>query len=135
MTKDEAVKISEEYDELVGRAIFIASQAPFYASVDYEDGAKISFDGSDVVISWKTFQEDYGYNSGGNIANASAKIPISLFMASNEEIMAHIKNAEEEEKIAEKQAMARKSTDHAAYIEFRDRAEWERLKAKFGESK
>ena len=132
MTKDEAIKIVDDYNRLLGRALEITDNTPFYSSVDGDDNASLSFDGDDVVLSWKEYQSDY--YGGGYLDDETFKFPIDILLMDDKDFTALCKKvvAEEEERNARlRAAQAAVERDRR---EAHERAVYAQLKAKFERS-
>lgn len=127
---DAAAKIVADYDALVERAIEITNDIPFYASVDYNDRPRLSFDGDDAVLNWREYESDY--YGGGSTIDESTRFPAYILFMSDDELSklrAKTKKdvAEQERRVkAAQEAVAR---DRA---ELNDRADFARLQKKYG---
>lgn len=144
MTKNETIKITKQevpeifdgapglvkaYERLVERAVYIANGAPFYVQVAYADAPRLFFDGDDVVLSWRKYTVDY-YDDG---YDEDARFPAAILFFDDEKLENFRAEARKETR---EQLARRRDAERAAareQAEAHDRAEWERLKRKFGD--
>ena len=81
-----AMAVVDAYEELIARALEIVSDVPFYASVDDNDGARITFDGDDAVLSWSSYESDY--YGGGSLIDDTTRFPAAVLFLSDAELSA-----------------------------------------------
>lgn len=130
MTKQKAIQIIEAYDALIEAALYVVSTGPFYASVDDGDRPRIAIDGDDVVLSWREYESDY--YGGGYTTDADTRFPADVLFMGREDLdawRAKIKREEQEKAERLRAAQQAVAKDRA---EAHDRAEWARLRNKYG---
>ena len=131
MKREEAEKIVAAYRALVERALEIVSRPPFYESlVEHDDLPLLSFDGDDAVLEWKRAEGDY--YGGSYLTKEEQRFPAYTLFLSDEELSELCARFAKDE--AERQAKVRRAQEiiHRQAVEAHDRAEFERLKKKYG---
>ena len=130
MNKTEAINIIKAYNELLARAIDITNDVPYYASVDSDSNASISIEDDKVVLRWKNYESDY--YGGGSLVDESTNFPLDVLFLTDAEL--ETMRTKIKKDVAEKEAKVRAAQKAVEKdrAEARDKAEWARLKNKFG---
>jgi len=131
MTKDEAALIIEAYDSLIDRAIDVTGITGFYASVDSDDMPRLSFLGDAAVLTWREYESDY--YGAGRITSESTQFPLALLLLSEKEFEVFKSKNEREAKERDAKVRAAQLAVQREREEAHDRAEWARLRRKFGD--
>jgi hypothetical protein len=135
MDVETARKIIWEYQDLLERALNVVDDVPFYARVDNEESARLDIDGDKAILSWTYYEADYydsgGYDSGG-CSNEQTSFPVDMLFISDDELAAMREMAKVEEAEKEARLMAAQASVAIQQKEQHDRAEYERLCAKYG---
>lgn len=129
--------IIDAYNALVARAIEIARDYPFNAYIDEDNGVHLEIDGDKAILFWCTYESDY--YGGGSISNSTFDMRLDFLSLTDKELADYRKRtraeeAERNKKVAAARAKVAEDRKRMAAIraEERDKAEFERLKTKFG---
>jgi len=129
-TKDDVLRIIDAYDVLVFRAIDIAGKPPVNASVNDDSLPRLSIEDDNMVLTWKEYESDY-YGSG-YCTDEDARFPLRYLSMTDEQLDALRKQIRQEEREREAKVRTAEAAVARDRAEAHDRAEWARLRQKFG---
>lgn len=125
----------KRYDELVERAIEIATEAGLGAPDDIEDVATtrpVSAGDEQVYIRWAHFEGGYYDDPGSMSAEESSSFPVGLLFAPKEEVVAWCAATVRAKEEARQRERASEQMRYALQERAREISELARLKAKYG---
>ena len=121
----------------MARAIESARDYPFNAYIDEDNGVHLENDVDKAILFWCTYESDY--YGGGSISNSTFDMRLDFLSLTDKELADYRKRtraeeAERNKKVAAASAKVAEDRKRMAAIraEERDKAEFERLKTKFG---
>jgi hypothetical protein len=123
MTEDEAREALARYEAMLARAIPIvrAVQDRWWGHCDDEDAqATLRIKGDVLTLEWAEYDDGH--------AARDVSFPVSLIVASDDEVSSWIAATNEAQRKADEDFAARRREDKESH----ERAEFERLRAKFG---
>lgn len=123
--------ILAKYGDIVQRALAVADTPGFMANVSNDDLPRVEIEEDIVHVCWRTYESDY-YGSGYNTTEET-QFPLELLLLDDVEFNKWRSTAKAEEEERAARLRAAEAAVRRDRMEVHDRAEWARLRQKYGD--